>query len=64
VKGQGHQGQKTCLALFSPPSSIRKVCARCQQHAAAVDSTIASLPRADFGGLHAVYVWQNVFSWS
>jgi len=39
------------------PGSIRMVCARCKQRAAAADGTIASLSGGDLGGLHAVYVW-------
>ena len=39
VKGRGHQGQKTCLPLPSPSGSVRMVCARCKQRAAAAGGT-------------------------
>jgi len=57
VKDQGRQGQKTRLAVPSPPGSMQMACVRCKQRTAAVDSTIASLPGGDFGGLRAAYAW-------
>jgi len=42
-QGQGHQGQKTWLALPSPPGSVRMVCTRSRQREAAADGTIPSL---------------------
>jgi len=45
VKGQGHQGQQTHLALPTPPPGcVRTVCACCKQRAVAVDGPISWLP--------------------
>jgi len=56
VKGQRSRspGTKTRLALPSPLSSVRMVCGRCKQRAAAADGNIRSLPGSDFEGLRAV----------
>jgi len=59
VKGQRSRspGTKNALSTLITPDSIRMVCARCKQHAAAAaaDGAIRLLP----GGiiLSAVYVW-------
>jgi len=69
VKGQGHQGQKTCLSLPTPPWCVRMVCARCKQHAAAADRPILWLLwgfRVSYASstpvgksAHAVYCWHS-----
>jgi len=63
VKGQGDQGQKRTVQSHHPlPWQWRNrtrslqitLCSSRRDHSVAAGG--------DFGGLHAVYVWQNVFS--